>query len=211
MGRILTRANSDHRLWHSGWRVVALGFIFFADQAAASGSRFWLPQIVQGMGFSNLITGVIVALPFVVAMGVMFLWGRSSDVKGERVWHVAIPLLLTGLGFVVASLTSSNFVALLALSVSMICPLMFLGPFWGLNSSFLGGRAAAGAIALVSAVGSLGGFVGPNVVGVLKEGTGSYGPGMIALALALAASAATVFMLGRAIRARGPELARQDA
>ena len=31
----------------------------------------------------------------------------------------------------------------------MICPLMFLGPFWGFNSSFLGGRGAAGAIAAV--------------------------------------------------------------
>lgn len=212
--RLAAQDPTEHlELWQalSDKRVLALGLIYLADQSAASGSRFWLPQIVQGMGFSNLITGVIVALPFVVAMGVMFLWGRSSDVKGERVWHVAIPLLLTGLGFVVASLTSSNLVALLALSVSMICPLMFLGPFWGLNSSFLGGRAAAGAIALVSAVGSLGGFVGPNIVGVLKETTGSYGPGMIALALALAASAATVFVLGRAIKARGPGLARQDA
>jgi MFS transporter, ACS family, tartrate transporter len=212
--RLASERPTEHpRLWEalSDKRIWALGLIYLADQSAASGSRFWLPQIVQGMGFSNLMTGVIVALPFVVAMGVMFLWGRSSDVKGERVWHVAIPLLLTGLGFIVASVTPSNLIALLALSVSMICPLMFLGPFWGLNSSFLGGRAAAGAIALVSAVGSLGGFVGPNVVGVLREWTGSYDPGMFALAAALAASAATVFALGRVIRIRGPELLRQQA
>jgi len=119
---------------------------------------------------------------------------------------VAIPLLLTGLGFVIASATTSNLVALLALSVSMICPLMFLGPFWGFSSAFLGGRAAAGAIALVSAVASLGGFVGPNVVGVLREATGSYGPGMITLAAALAVSALAVVALGRTIRSRGPEL-----
>jgi ACS family tartrate transporter-like MFS transporter len=212
--RLAAQDPPEHpKLWQalSDRRVLALGLVYLADQSAASGSRFWLPQIVQGMGFSNLVTGVIVALPFVVAMGAMFLWGRSSDVKGERVWHVAIPLSLTGLGFVVATLASSNLVALLALSVSMISPLMFLGPFWGLNSSFLGGRAAAGAIALISAVGSLGGFVGPNVVGVLREATGSYGPGMIALALALAAAAATVFVLGRTIKPGRSELARQGA
>jgi len=212
--RLAAQDPTEHpQLWQalSDKRVIALGLIYLADQSAASGSRFWMPQIVQGMGFSNFVTSVIVALPFLLAMGVMFAWGKSSDVKGERVWHVAIPLLLTGAGFVIAMATSSNVVALLALSVSMIGPLMFLGPFWGLNSSFLGGRAAAGAIALVSALGSLGGFVGPNVVGVLKDATGGYVPGMLALALALAVSAAAVFMLGRAIRMRGLELARQDA
>jgi hypothetical protein len=163
------------------------------------------------MGFSNLVTSLIVAAPFVVAMAVMFAWGKSSDVRGERVWHVSIPLLLTGGGFVVASMTSSNIVALLALSVSMIGPLMFLGPFWGMNSSFLGGKAAAGAIALVSSLGSLGGFVGPYVVGVSTEATGTYIPGILALALALGVSATAVFMLGRAIKPRGAEPARQSA
>ncbi len=212
--RLAAKDPTEHAdLWRalSDKRVIALGLIFFADQSAASGSRFWMPQIVQGMGFSNLVTSLIVAAPFVVAMAVMFAWGKSSDVKGERVWHVAIPLLLTGAGFVIASVTTSNIVALLALSVSMIGPLMFLGPFWGMNSSFLGGKAAAGAIALVSSLGSLGGFVGPNVVGVFREATGSYIPGIMALALALGVSAAAVFVLGRAIRLRGAELTRQSA
>src|SRR5262245_15340589 len=211
--RLAARSPTEHaNLWRAliDPRVIALGFVFFTDQSAASGSRFWMPQIVQGVGFSNLVTSLIVASPFVVAMAVMFAWGKSSDVKGERVWHVAIPLLLTGAGFVIASFTSSNFVALLALSVSLIGPLMFLGPFWGLNSSFLGGRAAAGAIALVSALGSLGSFVGPSFVGAMIETTGSYVPAMIALAVALAVSAAAVFVLERAIRLRGPELARQE-
>jgi ACS family tartrate transporter-like MFS transporter len=192
-------------------RVIVLGLIFFADQCAASGSRFWLPQIVQGMGFSNLMTSVIVAAPFLIASVVMFAWGKSSDVKGERVWHVAIPLLLTGGGFVVASATSSNAIALLALSVSMIAPLMFLGPFWGLNSMFVSGRVAAGAIALVSSLGSLGGFVGPYVVGVSTEATGSYVPGIMVLALALGVAAMAVFVLGRTIRLRSADLMRQNA
>jgi MFS family permease len=212
--RVAAQNLTEHpKLWQalSDKRVIALGLIYLADQSAASGSRFWMPQIVQGMGFSNFLTSLIVAGPFLVAMGVMFAWGKSSDVKGERVWHVSIPLLLTGAGFVITSATSSNVVALLALSVSMIAPLMFLGPFWGLNSSFLGGRAAAGAIALVSALGSLGGFVGPFIVGQLLEATGTYGAGMTALALMLAASAAAVFVLGRTIRMRRTELARQDA
>lgn len=212
--RLANEKPPEHaKLWRAliDARVVGLGFIFFADQAAASGSRFWLPQIVQGMGFSNLMTGVIVALPFVAAIGIMALWGRSSDMRGERVWHVAIPLLLTGGGFIIASVTSSNLVALLALGVSMIGPLMFLGPFWSFSSEFLGGRAAAGAIAFVSSLGSLGSFFGPSIVGVLREWTGQFETAMIMLALLLAVSVAIMLALGRAIKARGPELARQQA
>jgi MFS transporter, ACS family, tartrate transporter len=212
--RLAAQNPPEHpKLWQAlrDWRVIALGLIYLADQSAASGSRFWLPQIVQGMGFSNLVTGTIVALPFIAAMGVMFFWGRSSDVKGERVWHVGIPLLLTAVGFVVAMITSSTLVALLALSISMIGPLMFLGPFWGFNSAFLGDRAAAGAIAVVSALGSLGGFVGPNVVGLSLDWTGSYAPGMMVIAAALAAALAAVLALGRASKFAKPRLARQQA
>lgn len=214
---IATRLSAKEPTEHSSlWRaltdirVIALGFIFFADQSAASGSRFWMPQIVQGMGFSNLVTSLIVAAPFVVATAVMFAWGKSSDVKGERVWHVAIPLMLTGAGFVIASATTSNIVALLALSLSMIGPLMFLGPFWGMNSSFHGGKTAAGAIALVSSLGSLGGFVGPNVVGFFTQATGSYIPGIMALAVGLGVATVLVFILGRTSKLRGAEPARQS-
>jgi len=112
---------------------------------------------------------------------------------------------------VIASLTSSNVVALLALSLSMIGPLMFLGPFWGMNSMFVSGRVAAGAIALVSSLGSLGGFVGPYIVGVSTEKTGSYIPGIMVLALGLGIAAIAVFVLGRTIRLRGAELARQSS
>ncbi len=183
-------------------RVLALGLVYLADQSAASGSRFWMPQILQGIGYSNLATSFIVALPFVIAMGAMFFWGRSSDFKGERVWHVALPLLLTALSFLVVTFGQFDWLIVVALCLSMIWPLMFLGPFWGLNSSFLGGRAAAGAIALVSALGSLGGLVGPSVVGVLKQATGSYGPGMTTLALGLILSALVVVSMGRAIKSR---------
>jgi nitrate/nitrite transporter NarK len=63
----------------------------------------------------------------------------------------------------------------------------------------------------VSSLGSLGGFVGPYVVGLSTEATGNYIPGIMVLALALGASAATVFLLGRAIKLRAAEPARQSA
>jgi ACS family tartrate transporter-like MFS transporter len=49
------------------------------------------------------------------------------------------------------------------------------GPFWSLPNEFLAGASAAAGIALVNSVGSLGGFVGPFVIGaVAKYGGGIY-------------------------------------
>ncbi len=65
-----------------------------------------------------------------------------------------------------------------------------LGPFWALSTACLSGTAAAAGIAWINAVGNLGGFVGPTVVGYVKQSTGSYagavtvlGCGLMILAL----------------------------
>ena len=73
-------------------RVIALGLVLLGNQIGLYGVQLWLPQIVQGMGFSNFATGFVVALCFIAGMIAMILWARRSDAKGERIWHVAIPL-----------------------------------------------------------------------------------------------------------------------
>src|SRR6185437_10951046 len=53
------------------------------------GLGLWMPQIIKGLGFTNLETGFLVALPYFVSMNAMVLLGLSSDLNGDRVWHVA--------------------------------------------------------------------------------------------------------------------------
>jgi ACS family tartrate transporter-like MFS transporter len=57
-----------------------------------------------------------------------------------------------------------------------------MAPFWGLSTTFLSGRAAAGAIALINSVGNLGGFGGPYIMGWFKDTTGDYVIGLRILA-----------------------------
>ncbi len=99
----------DPRLW-------ALGVVYLGYSAGAYGVQLWLPQIVQGMGFSTLATGFLVALPYIVTIVAMIVWGRSSDASGERIWHVAVPAFIAFGGLIVASLTGSNFVVFMALT-----------------------------------------------------------------------------------------------
>jgi len=137
---------------------------------------------------------------------VMVLWARSSDLHGERVWHVALPYLIGAAGFMIAGVAQADVLVLAVLTVVLICLDAGMGAFWTLPSSFLSGSAAAGAIALIRTISALGAFAGPAIVGVLLGGTGDYGAAMIALALALAASALLVLGVGKAIVSRKVQL-----
>ena len=54
--------------------------------------------------------------------------------------------------------------------------------FWPMPSLFLTGTAAAGGIALINAIGNLGGYLGPFAVGWIKDETKSFEMGLYFLA-----------------------------
>jgi ACS family tartrate transporter-like MFS transporter len=195
MERQVWPALRDPRVWALGLVNVAL---LFSNQ----GIQLWLPQIVKEMGFSNLAVGFIVALPYLVSLPAMVLWGRSSDLRDERIWHVALPALLAAGGFAVASLAQSDFLSLFAIALAAIGLVMMTPSLFSLISSFLSGPAAAGGIALVISIGNLGSFLGPSLVGVLKEQTGGYAVGMAMFVLPLVLAAAIVLGLGRKLAPR---------
>jgi ACS family tartrate transporter-like MFS transporter len=181
-------------------RVYAIGVAYFGLLASAYGVELWLPQIVQAMGFSNSATGFVVALPFAASMAAMILWGRASDRRGERIWHVALPLLLAAAALLVAS---SDLFVLVALALALVGIFAAYGPIFSLPSMFLSGPAAAAGIGVANVIGNVGSFLGPFIIGVLRETTGNYGASMAALAICLVMSAAAVvFGVGRAMALR---------
>jgi ACS family tartrate transporter-like MFS transporter len=127
----------------------------------------------------------------------MIAWGRHSDVTGERVWHVALASLLGTFGFALAASVSIQLVVLMALALVAVSVCATLAPFWAIPPTFLAGTAAASGIALINAVGNLGGFAGPYMVGWAREETGSYAVGLAILAASMAISVALVLCLGR--------------
>ena len=187
-------------------RVWMLGLVALGQNCAAYGVQLWLPQIVAGMGFSIQATGFVVALPFAAVIVAMILCGRSSDRSGERVWHVALPLLVAALALFVAGLAPSDLIVLAALAIVVVSLDTGIGVFWTLPSTFLAGSAAAGGIALIRTVSALGGFVGPTVVGVLRGATGDYAAAMAGLGCGLVLAALLVLGLGKAMTSRKVQL-----
>ncbi len=183
-------------------RVWAIGLVLLGNQCALYGIQLWLPQMVQGMGFSNLANGFVAAPCYIAGMIAMIYWGRRSDAKQERIWHVAIPLIFAAMGLMVASVAQSPLVTLLSITVALIGTLAYNGPFFSLPTTFLAGTAAAAGIGFVNTIGSVGRALGPASVGWFKEATGNYSLAMAALAVAMMMSAGIVLMLGRNIAAR---------
>jgi len=125
----------------------------------------------------------------------MMLWGRHSDATGERVWHVSLAAVVSALGLVGSVYLSSPLAALCCLGIATIGIYATLGPFWALPPVFLRGTAAAAGIALINCIGCLGGFVGPYLVGWIKQSSGSFSAGMGVLALGLAGAAVLVLLV----------------
>lgn len=163
--------------------VWKLALIMFTCQSGSYGLTLWMPQILKGLsGLSDLLVGMISALPYIAAAIGMILIGASSDRTGERFYHIAVPSLVAVLGFTASAWLTTPIPAMIALTVAAVGDLGSRGPFWALPGRFLTGSAAAGAIALINTVGSLGGFVGPYAVGVVKDATGSFTGGLMFLA-----------------------------
>jgi MFS transporter, ACS family, tartrate transporter len=183
-------------------RVIAIALVGFGNGMALYGIQLWLPQIIKAMGFSNLATGFVAALPYMAGAVAMVYWGRSSDRRGERVWHIAIALFVAAVGLGLASIAPSNLLIVVALTIAIVGSLAYFGPFFSLPSSFLSGPAAAGGIALINTFTAFGGFLGPTLIGVIKQETGSYAAAMVTQGAGLMASAAIILMVGRAIAVR---------
>jgi len=190
-GGSLRRALGNPLVW---W----LGLSYFLLVVALYGFALWLPQLVKAAGdFSNFEVGVITAIPYAVAAIGMVLVGRSSDRTGERHLHLALPALAGAIGFLATTRAGSTGLLVAAMSLTAFGVLGWLGPFWALPTAFLREQAAAGGIALINSMGAVGGFVGPYLIGELKERTGQFAPGLLLMGGALIAGAVIVLALRR--------------
>lgn len=155
-------------------RIWLLCFIYFLLTVGIYGYEMWLPSIIKEFsGLSYSIVGLINAIPYLVAVVVMLITGYHSDRTGERRWHVAVAAFAAAAGFGFSAWLHNPYFALVALMVALVGLKSAMGPFWALSTTFLSGTAAAGGIALINSVGNLGGFVGPTLVGVVNDRTGS--------------------------------------
>ena len=165
-------------------KVLALSFVYFGAVATNYGLSFFLPQIVKAFGVSNVQAGVIAALPYLVGVISIVLWGRRSDRKLERRFHLAFPLFVAAAGIAASTLVDDPRLRMAAFSIAGFGIFGGLPVFWTFPTAFLSGPAAAGGIALINSIGNLAGFAGPYAMGLFKDWTGTYTVGLLTLSAA---------------------------
>ncbi|HKE43254.1 MAG TPA: MFS transporter [Steroidobacteraceae bacterium] len=178
--------------------VWVLIFIMFACQTGSYGLTYWVPLIIKSVsGLSDFQVGLLAAIPYLAATAGMVLIGWNSDRTAERFLHIAVPCVIAAIGFILSMYLTSPVPAMIALTVAAVGDLGSRGPFWALPGRFLTGAASAGGIALINTVASLGGLVGPSVVGLATDRTGEYSVGLALLAPLLIAGALAAWLLRR--------------
>jgi ACS family tartrate transporter-like MFS transporter len=193
---------ASHSVWRglADLRVIALSLVYFGTSAGLYTLGIWAPQIIKEFGLSSLQVGFLNALPGVVAVVAMVLWARHSDRSGERTWHVVGACLLASLGLVLAGFAGSVIAVLLALTLVNVGISSAKPPLWSMPTLFLSGSAAAAGIATINSIGNLGGFVGPAMIGWIKDLTGSFQGGLFFVAALLVLSAVLTLVLARSQR-----------
>jgi ACS family tartrate transporter-like MFS transporter len=178
-------------------RVLLLSLVYFGGTFAGYGIVLFQPQIVHQLAAGFGMTGIINAIPYVFAAIAMVLWGRHSDHTGERPRHVAIAYTVGAAGLIATALMTDPVLTMVTLVIAAMGQSSTGPTFWSLPTAMLSGTAAAGGIALINALGNLGGFFGPYLFGLIKDASGgSFTFGLMALAVGPIVSAAVVLALG---------------
>jgi ACS family tartrate transporter-like MFS transporter len=179
-------------------RVLALSAIYLMSVTANYGIVFFMPQIIKGIGLTNMMTGLVSSVPYIIGTIGLIAWGWSSDRNKERRWHLIVASTVGALGLAFAARSGASYWALIGMSAATVGIYGSRAAFWPMPSMFLTGTAAAGAIALINATGNLGGYFGPFIVGWIKDSTKSFEAGLYFLAACSFACAVITFFAARA-------------
>jgi ACS family tartrate transporter-like MFS transporter len=174
-------------------RVLICTAIQFGFTLGSYGIGIWLPLMLKEYHLSNLTIGWISAIPYLFASAGMILWARIVDEKGKRIVNLAAACLLGGIGLLAPIVSGSLGFAVIGFSAALVGVTAARAIFWAIPTRFLTGVAAAGGLAFINSIATVGGFVGPSMMGWLREFSGSYVFGLSAVAaIMLAATIASL-------------------
>jgi len=162
--------------------IWLLASVCFLNYFVLYSFYFWFPTMLKRQsGFSDVNVGLLGALPYLAAFVAMQVNGWHSDKSHERYWHSAVPFLIAAAGLMglITHPRSIPFSLLLFTMVGMCSA--YLPVFWAIPTEILGQSAAAAAVGMINAVGSVAGFAGPYLFGYLNTRTGSLSYGLVVM------------------------------
>jgi sugar phosphate permease len=165
-------------------RVLYLCALYFLIQLSFYGVVYYLPSQVAAIAKQKvgLMVGLLTTIPWLCALAAAYVVSRYSDKTGERRKMASVTLLFACVGIVGFALSNTPIIAMAGLCFAAAGVISVQPVFWTLPTSYLAGNAAAGGIAFINALGTLGGFVAPNAKTWVEMKFDSAPAGMFVLA-----------------------------
>lgn len=191
------KGSGNHRLFDviRDWQILLAILVYFCHQVAIYSVAYFLPSIIGSYGnLTPLEIGLLATLPWIAsAIGAIYL-PRLATTPGRARGLISFALTVMACGFLIG-LVSGPVVGFIGMCASATV-------FWVVNSiiftfpaSRLSGAALAGGIGFVNSCGILGGFVGPNIMGLAETATGHPSSGLWVVVGLLLFAAMMTFLL----------------
>ena len=163
-------------------RVLILAGVQFGFLVGSYGIGIFLPQILDTGRLSDVQIGFVTSACYAVASVTMIVWAGRVDRRGNKVGNLSAACAVAAVGFVGSIAFSDNFwISIFWIMVAVSGVNAARALFWTIPPRFLSGMAAAGGLAFINSIGTMGGFVGPTIMGFLRDHTGSFAVGQMAL------------------------------
>ncbi|MCW7763170.1 4-hydroxyphenylacetate permease [Photorhabdus luminescens] len=193
------QAMQKRGIWSEIFAPIMLMYIlaYFCLTNTLSAINIWTPQIVQSFnqGSSNIMIGILTAIPqFCTIIGMVY-WSRRSDRLQERKMHTALPYLFAAVGWILTSLTNHSVIQLIGIIMASTGSFTAMAVFWTTPDQAISLRARAIGIAVISATGNIGSALSPLLIGWLKDQTGSFNTGLYFVAGLLVIGAAIICLI----------------
>jgi MFS family permease len=179
-------------------QVFVLAAIYFCFVSGQMGLLFWLPSATEHFKkLSSLHTGIVYTFPFIIGAVFLMIVARHSDKTRERRKHAAAAMGLGGIFILlaVAVIPYSLFFAFVCIILSGVGAYGPMGPFWAIPTETLPGKTVGSVMGFVNAIGNLGAYFAPLIVGHLNKTTGSFLSGFAYLGAITVLGAAFCFLL----------------
>ncbi|KAG6335984.1 hypothetical protein ID866_3106 [Astraeus odoratus] len=160
--------------------VLLYTLAYFCLTNTLSAINIWTPQILQSFntGSSNIVIGLLAAIPqFCTILG-MIWWSRRSDRLKERKKHTILPYLFAAAGWLLASATDHSLIQLLGIIMASTGSFTAMAIFWTTPDQVISLQSRAVALAVINAIGNVGSAVSPLLIGILRDATGSFSSGL---------------------------------
>jgi MFS transporter, ACS family, tartrate transporter len=189
-------------------QVWLLVLVYLGVTTCTYGVGLWLPSLIRSVsGVSNLIIGLLSAIPYVATAIAMVVIGIHSDHTRERRWHLAGPAFVGAMSLAWAAYATSTVATIVFLSLTLLAAYSMLGPFWATSTELLSETSAIAGIALINSFGNLGGFLGPYTIGLVRTWTGGFRGGLLAVAALLGISGVIALLVYSKSRDKVPAAA----